>query len=212
MSVEGLHASFEKIDNIVRAMILKGSTDTELQNTIRRGWSEQFHSSLSASALRGLIHHYRSVYGVRKTRKRGQVGGMAPLDYTTGPGSASMIYGRFPVEMGASPQAVRALDQFYESPVSRSCDTTGGAPAQTGGGPRQTGGGFFDSLFMPTAPQSIPVNASQTVLSAIQGAPVFNPSSNPVASSVTILPNTPTPFDATSLADLSNMTTIYQGY
>jgi hypothetical protein len=207
MSVEGLHASFEKIDNTVRAMILKGSTDTELQNTIRRGWSEQFHSSLSASAIRGLIHHYRSVYGshTRKTRKRGQVGGMAPLDYTTGPGSASLVYGRFPVEMGASPQAVRALDQFYESPVSRSCDTTGGAPAQTGGG-------FLDSLLMPTAPQSIPVNASQTVLSAIQGAPVFNPSPNPVASSVTVLPNTPTPFDATSLADLSNLQPVYQGY
>ena len=221
MSVEGLHASFEKIDNTVRAMILKGSTDAEIQNTIRRGWSEQFHSSLSASAMRGLILHYRSVYGShsRKTRKRGQVGGMAPLDYTMGQGSAAMVYGRFPVEMGTSPQAIRQLDNFYESPVSRSCDTTGGAPAQTGGGPqqagggpRQTGGGFFDSLLMPTAPQSIPVNAGQTVLSAIQGAPVFNPSSNPVASSVTVLPNTPTPFDATSLADLSDMTTVYQGY
>jgi len=207
MSVEGLHASFEKIDATVRAMILKGVSDTELQNTIRRGWSEQFHSSLSEPALKGLIRHYRSVYGSRKTRKRGQVGGMAPLDYAMGQGSGSMVYGRFPVEMGTSPQAVRALDQFYESPVSRSCDTTGGAAA-----PTQKGGGFFDSLFMPTAPQSIPVNFMQSTVSAIQGAPVYNPSSNPIASSVTIIPAEPKPFDASSLADLSNLQPVYQGY
>ena len=209
MSVEGLHASFEKIDATMRAMILKGVSDTELQNTIRRGWSEQFHSGLSTSAIKGLILHYRSVYGshTRKTRKRGQVGGMAPLDYTMGQGAGSMVYGRFPVEMGTSPQAVRALDNFYESPVSRSCDTTGGAAA-----PTQKGGGFFDSLFMPTAPQSVPVNFLQTATSAIQGAPVFDPTSNPVASSVSILPAEPKPFDATSLADLSNLQPVYQGY
>jgi hypothetical protein len=188
-------------------MILKGVSDKELQNTIRRGWSEQFHSSLSETAIKGLIHHYRSVYGSRKTRKRGQVGGMAPLDYTMGQGAGSMVYGRFPVEMGSSPQVVRALDQFYESPVSRSCDTTGGAPA-----PNQKGGGFFDSLFMPTAPQSIPVNFMQTAVSAIQGAPVYNPSSNPIASSVTVIPADPKPFDASSLADLSNLQPVYQGY
>ena len=212
MSVEGLHASFEKIDATVRSMILKGVSDTDLQNTIRRGWSEQFHSGLSTAAMKGLILHYRSVYGSRSTRKRGQVGGMAPLDYAMGQGSASMVYGRFPVEMGTSAPAVRALDQFYESPVSRSCDTTGGAPAQTGGGPNQKGGGFFDSLFMPTAPQSVPVNFMQTTLSAIQGAPVYNPSSNPVASSVTVLPAEPKPFDATSLADLSDLQPVYKGY
>ena len=65
---------------------------------------------------------------------------------------------------------------------------------------------------MPTAPQSVPVNFMQTTLSAIQGAPVYNPSSNPVASSVTVLPAEPKPFDATSLADLSDLQPVYKGY
>lgn len=71
-TVEGLHASFEKIDTKVRTMISSGKTNTELACCIRKAWSEQFHTSLSDTAIRGMIHHYRAVH----TKQKGQKGGM----------------------------------------------------------------------------------------------------------------------------------------
>jgi hypothetical protein len=137
MSVEGLHASFEKIDGKIRALVQKGAANTELAACIRRSWAHHFQHPVSEAAVQGLIVHYRALYkGPKKTRKnKSQKGGMAPLAYQVGQGVTTVPYGIFPSEMGRV--ALSALDneRFFESPVGRHCDTTGGhaAPGQAGG-------------------------------------------------------------------------------
>lgn len=53
--------------------------------------------------------------------KRRYVGGVAPLNYTMGPGTNVGVYGRFPTEVGADPFSVKDLDVYYRSALSRGC-------------------------------------------------------------------------------------------
>jgi hypothetical protein len=204
MSVEGLHTSFERIDKKVRAQIKKGATDSALASCIRHAWSEQFHVPLTASALKGMVGHYRRMFGnkVRKTRKAThQRGGMAPLDWTTGQGVSAAVYGRFPVEMGTYDGAVKSLDRFYENPIARSCDMTGGknAPAH------QAGGGLFDVIGMGHPIASVPRNGFEGVVSTVQGHPTLNPPSDPTISRLQMDTYTPSafPIPTTTISSLA---------
>lgn len=219
-TVEGLHNTFEKIDSRVRCMIERGKPDSSLTCCIRKAWQEFFHQDLSNPAIEGMIRHYRSVYapkGKRATRKA-QRGGMAPMDYTMGQGVTGAVYGRFPIELGATPSAVGSLDRFFESPVGRSCDSTGGyaAPPQTGGGKRtrrrQRGGGIFDALLQPHAPPSVPRNVIETGLSSIQGAPIRNPPATPIAYEAALRPQTLQPFNPAGISPMSSLAPVYQSY
>lgn len=191
MSVQGLHASFERIDKKVRAQINKGATDSALATCIRHAWDEQFHVPLSAPALKGMISHYRRLFGnkVRKTRKA-QRGGMAPMNWDMGQGVTAAVYGRFPVEMGTYDGAVKSLDRFYESPIARSCDSTGGKPAPG----IQNGGGLFDAFAMGHPPASVPRNMIESSISAVQGQPILNPPREPAISALQMDSYTPHPF------------------
>jgi len=212
-TVESLHASFDKIANKVKSLIQKGSTDSDLACCVRNSWSEQFHTGLSPTALKGMVIHYRAVYDSdkkgksgRKTRKS-QRGGMAPFDWTMGQGTTDHVYGRFPVEMGTSHQVVKALDnsRFVENRGGRSCDTTGGH------GP-QMGGGVFDAIAMGHAPGSIPRNYIEGAVSSLQGAPIVDPNSSPVRESITLAAHAPRAYDANTLSNISSLTHIYKGY
>jgi hypothetical protein len=209
--VETLQASFEKIDTKARNLVRRGRTDRELGTCLRDAWSSQFHTLLSDTAVRGLISHYRAVEpaGKRKTRK--QRGGMAPLDYTMGQGISDFTYGRFPVEMGAQPSVVKSLDRFYESPIGRSCDSTGGytAPGQAAQA-AQAGGGFLDSFLMPHAPTSVPQNFAQYGLTAIQGAPDLRPHPSPVTAHPPLASVSFRPFDPQAITQISKLTSVYQ--
>jgi hypothetical protein len=209
MTVEGLHASFEKIDDKARAGINRGMTDSDLAACIGRTWTEQFHMDLSPAAVRGLVTHYRAIHrgtsGKRKTRKASQRGGMAPLSYTMGPGVTDVVYGRFPVpESGA---ANYDLNRFYESSISRACDSTGGAPAPgiTNPVPKPFlyGGGVFDALGMGHPPQSVPPNVVQTTANALAGSPVTFPSSSPVTQTATLAPTQYQPYDVTPVTPIT---------
>ena len=221
MSVENLHTSFAHIDKKARAQIMKGATDSSLAACIRHAWSEQFHVPLSGAAVKGMVGHYRSMFGnkVRKTRKA-QRGGMAPLDWTTGQGVSAAVYGRFPVEMGTYDGAVKSLDRFYENPISRSFDTTGGkaAPAQaggdakqTGGDAKQTGGGLFDAFVMGHSPASVPRNIIESGVSAVQGRAILNPVREPSVSALQMDSYIPKPFPVPSHS-ISTMAPIYSAY
>lgn len=220
-TVEGLHNTFEKIDGRVRCMIERGKPDSALACCIRKAWREFFKQDLSDPAVHGMIRHYRSVYspkGRRATRKAAkQVGGMAPPDYTMGQGITGDVYGRFPVEMGATPSVVASLDRFFESPIGRSCDATGGgrAPLQTGGRRRtrsQRGGGVFDTLFQPHAPASVPRNVVETSLSSIQGAPIRDPNASPIAYTAALRTAPLQPFNPSGISTMSTLAPVYQGY
>ena len=206
MSVESLHASFNRIDKKARAQIMKGATDSALASCIRHAWSEQFHAPLSGPALKGMVGHYRQLFGtkVRKTRRadRSQKGGMAPMEWTMGQGINSAIYGRFPVEMGTYPGAVKSLDRFYESPIARSCDTTGGKPTS------QTGGSFLDVFAMGKAPASIPHNFVESTVSAGQGRAILNPPREPSVATWQPSVYTPQPFPMPTHS-ISTMAPIY---
>lgn len=207
MSVEGLHASFDRIDKKTRAQIAKGATDSALAACIRHAWSEQFHTPLTGAALKGMVGHYRRMFGtkVRKTRKA-QRGGMAPIDWIgTGQGVSAAVYGRFPVEMGTYDGAVKSLDRFYESPIARSCDTTGGKPAP------QTGGGLLDTFSMGHAPVSVPRTALTSTVTAVQGRGDFNPPADPAVPRLQMATFTPQPFPVPSHA-ISSMAPIYNAY
>jgi hypothetical protein len=208
-SVEGLHAAFEQMDNRVQGLIAQGKTDSDLAKCVQRAWADTFHHDLSAPAVRGMVSHYRGMHGRGKTRKAGrrgnQKGGMAPLDYMMGQGTTAPVYGRFPVEI-SSPQPLATLDmtRFFESPIGRDCNSTGGfpVPTQKGG---QRGGGFFDALLMPHMPASVPRNFAEMSLSAVQGAPISNPPPSPVAAQVPLMQPHMQSYDAKALQPISSM-------
>jgi hypothetical protein len=184
---------------------------------------------VSASAVKALIMHYRAVHsgpasGKRMTRRkggksRGQRGGMAPLDYMMGPGLTSQSYGRFPVEMGVTPNVVKDLDlgRFYESNAGRSCNTSGGHPAinQRGG----AGISLWDQMMAPSniastiygghPPISVPVNSLQGIINSAQGGAPLSAPATPVAPSVHLSTHIPRPYDE-KVTDLSSYATIYK--
>jgi hypothetical protein len=212
LSVESLHASFERIDGRMRRLIEHGKTDRDAACSLRKMWADQFHHRLSEPAVRGMLEHYRAT-ARRVTRKasKKQQGGMAPLDYTMGQGIASQVYGRFPVEM-SNPETLRAfdVDRFFESSAGRACDTTGGhAAPDTGKG--QAGGGVFDALSVPHAPTSVPPNFLQTGLSAIQGVAQVAPGASPVADSVRTVTAAPRPFDTSSF-QAASIEPLFKGF
>lgn len=208
VTVEGLQSSFEKIDKKVRDMVARGNTDTQLAICIQKSWENQFHTELSSTAVKGLLSHYRATTttGKRKTRKK-QRGGMAPLSWTLGQGITAPVYGRFPVEEGAQPSVVKSLDRFYESPIGRACDSTGGYPA-----PTQTGGGIFDALANGHAPASIPHNMLESTVSAIQGRPISNPNPSPVTANPPLSEFQPQPFNPSAISQITTMAPVYPSY
>jgi hypothetical protein len=221
VTIEGLHASFEKIDKKVATMIAKGQTDAELTCCIRKAWSEQFHMGLSMPAIKGMIVHYRALHkgdGKRKTRKsRGQTGGMAPMDWIMGQGITDKVYGEFPVEMGTSALVSKGLDlgRFYESDGGRVCDSTGGhpAPGQPGSPFPLKGGGVLDAIGMGHAPASVPRNVLEIGTGAIQGvAGAGGPSSSPVTYQPSSVGYSPKAFDASALSSIASLAPIYKGY
>jgi hypothetical protein len=216
MTVEALQGSFSIIDAKVARAIQGRATDAELIATIQNAWHSQFHRPLSLAATRGLVEHYRVVHTesgktkrrTRKAGRRGQRGGMAPIDWTLGQGSTVPVYGSFPVEMGMSAQAVRALDlnRFFESPISRTCDSTGGAEPL-----KQNGGGLFDALRMGHVPPSVPRNVVEMGVSAIQGAPITNPPADPMRASVPLTVPTIRPFDTSQVAPITSLAPVWTG-
>lgn len=246
MSVEGLHTAFQTIDTRMAKMIAAGRTDGELASCLRREWSNTFQRDLSAPAVKGMVSHYRAVHrvGARRTRRRRQKGGMAPLDYMMGQGTTAAVYGRFPVAIDTNPTAIQTLDmnRFFESPIGRSCNATGGydAPTQSGGGIEaptqtveelkgeieqqqrakqqtggsnlQTGGGVLDAIAMGHMPASVPRNVVEIGVSAVQGHPIANPNSSPVAATVQVPLSTPAPYDATAINPISSLAPVYQAY
>ena len=231
LTVETLHASFERIDTKVHALIAKGATDSDLACCLQKSWKEQFHMPVSGSAVKALIMHYRAVHsgpGGRKTRKqkKSQKGGMAPIDYMMGQGLTSQSFGRFPVEMGTTPNVITDLDlgRFYESNAGRSCNTTGGHNAlnQRGGKGSQSGGAtsLWDQMTAPSnimstvynghAPQSVPINTLQGLANTAMGGAPLAPGPSPVSPTVHLSTYTPRPFDATGVANMSNYASIYK--
>jgi hypothetical protein len=225
LTVESLHASFERIDKKVHALLAKKATDSDLACCIHKSWKEQFHIPVSDSAVKALIMHYRAVHspssgsskGKRMSRRK-QRGGMAPLDYVMGPGLAAQTFGRFPVEMGTTPSVLNGLDlgRFYESNAGRSCDTTGGHNALN----QRGGASFWQDLMTPSnisstvlnghMPTSVPVNGPQSLVNAIQGGQPLGPYASPVASSVNLSTYMPKPYDPNSIADLSRYASLYR--
>lgn len=224
-------------------MIGKGATDSEVAACIQKSWLELFHIPVSGTAVKALVMHYRAVHGSsskRVTRKRkgkgkGQHGGMAPLDYMMGQGITSQSFGRFPVEMGTTPNVLNGLDlgRFYESNTGRSCDTTGGHPAinQRGGrdqrsgrdqrGRKQRGGAslwqmltepsnIMSSVYNGHAPSSVPVNTMQSVANAVMGGQPLGPNASPVVASVPLSVYTPKPYDPTYIMNMPGYQNIYQ--
>jgi hypothetical protein len=208
-TVEGLHASFGKLDAYVRTLIAKGCTDSKLSACIRKEWSSLFHSDISTPAIRGMIRHYRSVHKKNRKTRRNQRGGMAPMDWTMSQGTTEQVHGRFPVEIGVSPQAIRALDmgRFFESTGGRTCNSTGGhaAPGQAGGSAAAAAGwGHF--------PASVPRNPIEAVGSTLQGAPITNPHASPVSPTTNLAVYNPDVYPAKDLMPISTLGPVFTPY
>ena len=209
-TVEGLHASFEKLDGSVRSMIAKGCTDSKLASCIRKEWSRLFHTDVSVPAVRGMIRHYRSVHKNLRATRRKQRGGMAPTDWNMAQGT-NQVYGRFPVEIGTSPQAVRSLDmgRFFESNGGRTCNSTGGhAPGSIG----QAGGSAGESAMQGHFMASVPRNPIEAVGSTLQGAPITNPPASPVSPTTNLAVYNPNVYPARDLMPISTLGPVFSPY
>jgi hypothetical protein len=130
-TIEMLHASFAKLDTILHDMIQDGASDSALLCRLNDEWKKRFHQTLSKTAAKGLLVHYRSIYsGKRMTRKhtRTQKGGMATLDYVGGQGTPQHTYGQFPVDTTTNSKFLHDLDatRSYDSSVGKSCTQGGG--------------------------------------------------------------------------------------
>ena len=134
---------------------------------------------------------------------------MAPIDAVMGPGTAASVYGRFPLEIGATPQVVRALDmdRFFESPINRSCDSTGGSAP-----PMQTGGGFFSALNMGHAPFSVPENGLQKGVAALAGVSSLEGNPSPVSATVKEYIPSYTPIATSGISNISTMEPLFHPY
>lgn len=226
MTVDSLHASFQRVDSKVKHMIEKGCTNHSLEECIRRLWSQQFHQDLSKAALAGMIMHYRALYKTKKTRK--QKGGMAPLEYSGGQG-ADVVYGRFPVFEGGSQQFVHSLggvegQRFNESSIGTSCTKQqGGRRTRGSRGQRQRGGGIFDdigsaftgggvgrSIAMGHPMPSVPANSLQNTVNAVQGRPSAR-NGDPTAPAWSSRQFEPRPYDANG-AQTFQLSQVYSGY
>lgn len=201
-TIESLQASFEKVDSKARALIEQGRTDSELVAALKDIWSDQFSADLSHVAAVGLVKHYRSIHkAVRKTRKsqrRSQMGGMAPMGWTMGQGTTDFTFGRFPVELGTSSVAAKALDVGFKSSISSSCDSVG-----------QGGGGLLDAIGMGHPPTSVPSNILQNAVYTAQGVPSSN-TYDPVRATVPVASYVPQPFEPSKLTEISDMTALYK--
>jgi hypothetical protein len=229
MTVDSLHASFQRVDSKVKHMIEKGCTNHSLEDCIRRLWSQQFHHDLSKAALAGMIMHYRALYKTKKTRKQvgGQTGGLAPLEYSGGQG-ADVVYGRFPVFEGGSPAFVRSLggvegQRFNESSIGTTCTKQQGGRSTRSKKQKQQGGGIFDdigsaftgggvgrSIAMGHPFPSVPSNPLQNTVTAVQGRPSAR-NGDPTAPGWSARSFDPRPYDAQS-AQIFNITPVYTGY
>ena len=212
LTVESLHASFERIDAKIHTLISKGATDAKLACCLQKSWQEQFHTPASAAAVKALILHYRALHGSkRKTRK--QKGGMAPLDYVMGPGLAHNGGFPIPVPMGTTPNVIKDLDlgRFYESNAGRSCNTSGGHNALN-----QRGGSFlappniWSSFINGHVPPSVPTNVFQTAANAVMGGTPLGPGASPVATSVPLSTYTSGVYPYQNVADMSPYASIYR--
>ena len=229
MTVDSLHASFQRVDAKVKHMIEKGCTNHSLEECIRRLWSQQFHHDLSKAAVTGMIMHYRALYKTKKTRKQtgGQVGGLAPLEYSGGQG-ADVVYGRFPVFEGGSSKFVGSLggvegQRFNESSIGTSCTAQQGGRITRGKGRRQRGGGIFDNIgsaftgggvgravAMGHPLASVPANTLQNTVNAVQGSPSAR-NGDPTAPAWNMNKYDPRPYDAESIKSFQ-LSQVYNGY
>jgi hypothetical protein len=227
MTVDSLHASFQRVDAKVKHMIEKGCTNHSLQECIRRLWSQQFHQDLSKPALAGMIMHYRALYKTKKTRKNSQTGGMAPLEYSGGQGS-DVVYGRFPVFEGGSPEFVQSLggvvgQRSADSSIGTTCTKQQGGRSTRSKKQKQKGGGIFDtigsaftgggigrSIAMGHPLPSVPSNSLQNTVNAVQGSPSAR-NGDPTAPSWQSKSFDPKPYDANAFQTFQ-LSQVYQGH
>lgn len=195
-TIEGLHASFDKINTKVKEMIQLGKTDYDLSCCIQKAWAEQFHTSLSPVAVKGMILHYRTIHkGTRKTRK--QRGGMAPLGTGMSQGTTAQTFGTFPVGFTQSPAMVSALDRSYTSGAAQSCN------------PSQSGGGFWDAVMNGAIPRSVPPSTFEKGYDAITATRSgIVGGSSAVTANPSHMTFDPKPYDASGIAQISRLQAI----
>ena len=217
LTVESLHASFERIDAKIHGLISKGATDAKLACCLQKSWQEQFHTPASSAAVKALILHYRALHG-SKRRTRKQKGGMAPIDYVMGQGLAHNGGFPVPVPMGTTSNVLRDLDlgRFYESNAGRSCNTSGGHNAlnQRGGATPLANflapSNMWSSIANGHAPPSVAPNMIQTSANALMGGTPIGPSASPVAASVPLSSYTSNVYPLQNIAQLYPMGAIYK--
>ncbi len=59
---------------------------------------------------------------------------------------------------------------------------------------------------------SVPRNVVESTVSAVQGAPIFNPNADPTAHSWSAAQNPITAFDTSQINQYSNLAPVYTGY
>ena len=133
----------------------------------------------------------------RKTGRRLQRGGAAPLGYTMTPGLPVKTFGEFPIEAATDSQSIKDLDVFWQSGHGPSAppaywptvpaDMGSNKVPQAGGGRRNTrraqrGGSLMETITMRSPfsyISTVPQNTLQTAAGAWSGTPAAV-SSNPV--------------------------------
>jgi hypothetical protein len=195
VTVDSLHASFDKMNRKIRALVERGATDADLAASIRHNWSVQFHNSLSAVALKGLVSHYRALYKSSKRYTRKQRGGSAPIAMQLGEGNTQFLHGRFPDPMSSQP-ILRDLD-LGRSMVPGTDNTC------------MKGGGVLDSVMQGHFLGGVPRPFLETAGSAMQGHMIANPPSDPMVHTWSMDAPGPKALDTTTMSSLSAYQPVY---
>jgi hypothetical protein len=212
-TIHDIHTKFSNLNAFTKAH-LNDIKASDFQGK----WNELFGIPMDQSTSESFVKYYREMYrgkshkakrggsrrrstrmnrkNQRKTyRKSGRRGGSltgAPLNYAMAPGANVSVYGRFPTEISTDPTALKDLDVFYNSALSRGCGTensTRQVPVnmgsnKVGGRRRKTqrrrkhGGSLLDSAMMRPYLASPYPNPVQSAYESWSG----NPASVPTAS------------------------------
>lgn len=229
MTVSDIRNKFKDLDTAMKGLFVKASGLglSGIGEQIRSLWAKYFGKPLSKASSESLSKHFSMLYGKKGSATKG--GAMlegAPIGAEMRPGLPQvMTYGTFPTEVGADAEALKQMDVYYNSGISRSCgteDTTAVVgsgigsnlvPATRGGNRRRTqrsktkGGNFLTAmnsrLYVSTNPSN-PLMRGSEMWSGVASRP--HDSSDPsdhawtMQSGHNMVPPTPAEGDASAPA------------
>jgi hypothetical protein len=98
----------------------KKASESGTAEDIKTAWESATNNTMDDESANSFLRYYRDM---KKSNRKIQRGGMAPLDAQTNPGLLVKSFGQFPTEAATDPQSIADMDVYFRSGFSRGCGT-----------------------------------------------------------------------------------------